>query len=94
MMMQANNIVDVKQHRDELKEFIQTRKNDLFMILDYATKYKKSDKRRVKLRNFRNDPVRLVTTIKDIHIHIRELQKEFKLLNKILKKTVKAKEKK
>jgi hypothetical protein len=66
--MQAINIIDVKNHRDELKDFIQTRKNDLCLILDYATNYKKADKLRVKLMNFRDNPLRFSHHLQHEHM--------------------------
>jgi hypothetical protein len=91
--MILNDMIDIKERRDELKGLIQTRKNDLFLLLDYATNYKQAERWRRKLKKFQNDPMRLVRTMKDLHLQIRELQKEFILLNELLNKAAESKEK-
>lgn len=76
----------VAKIKDELYEDITLRKNSIELLLDFATGYKKLPDKNFRLIPYQKNDLRLISSIKQIHIKIRELEKEYKLLNKMFKK--------
>jgi len=84
MMLNKKGII---QKKNELYINITTRKKDIMLLLDFATGYKNLPDQNSRLLPYRRNDLRLISVIKQIHQQIRKSQKEYNLLNKILKKS-------
>ena len=78
---------DIIQRKNELYRNITTRKRDIVLLLDFATGYKSLPDQNLRLLPYQRNDLRLISVIKQIHQQIREFQKEYNLVNKILKKS-------
>lgn len=89
----ADQMDNILIRSNALKQTIHRHRENIRLLLDFATGYKKRQPTRLFNRssdNARN--TRLVATLKNLHCQIRELQKEYNLLNKIMiKNTEKSK---
>jgi hypothetical protein len=71
--------------KEALHKQIKHYRKTLYLILDFATGYKKLSRRKITLR----DPYgayRLACTLKSLHAKKRELQKEYRLLSKVIER--------
>ncbi len=83
-MVEKEHIV---QKKNELQESMTIRKKDIELLLDFSTGYKKLPDQDFGIMPYQKNYFRLISTIEQIHKQIRELKKEYKLLNKMIKKS-------
>lgn len=69
--------------KKELYEQIKNYRKTLYLLLDFATGYKKLRRRKIILPDKYAD-YRLVSSLKNVHMKRRELQKEYRLLVKVI----------
>jgi hypothetical protein len=82
-----NKLSIIIKRATELKQDITIRKKDLLRLLDFATGYKTLSKPRFLLVRFQKNDLRLIATLKQLHIQIREMQKEYRLLTQIIQQS-------
>jgi len=71
--------------KKELHEKIKSYRKTFYSILDFETGYKKLPRRKILLEDKYRD-YRLIASLKGLHIKRRELQKEYRLLVKVIER--------
>lgn len=91
MTMNNLEIELIKTKKAEVNEHIDCHQKNISLLLDFAMGYKQLSWTRFKLKPYQKCDTRLLSTLKNLHAQIRELEKESDLLNQLLIKTKKEK---
>jgi len=86
MTMNDLEIELIKMKKAIVDENIDCHQKNISLLLDFAAGYKKLSWTRFKLKSYQKNDLRLISTLKNLHLQIRELEKESELLHKILLK--------